>query len=182
MTREQYARQMQRMTDCFGDKTLNSERVNYIWSHVKDLHDNDLARIVSRFIETMRTCPMPTHFIEESKKARYRQKKWVGEQATIEEHSINCAHCFDTGLCFIKPKDPNLSRVVLYCHCEKGNEEFKQDPESMPQMTLNYRKSILKYPLSLFVPKSEKQMGEIIGKLSKLKADSKAYWKTRKTK
>lgn len=178
MTQDQFMFQMQRCVEVWGRNGFTDGRMKYIWDHARDLHDNQLARVVSHFIGTMSRCPMPSHFIEAIKKekAAARAGNWKEDQREAEP--IKCEDCMDTGYA---PIDPDVGMTVwAICYCERGTQESKLEKQ-IPQLEADMRSLIVRYPLSSFRPvDGQVDEGSMWQKIEWWKAQlevSRDYWK-----
>ncbi len=72
MTEEFFRKQMQIIINDFGNNEYTPNRVNLIWSHCKDLPEDNFARIVKHFCLTkpVKYPPLPNDFIEEANRQR----------------------------------------------------------------------------------------------------------------
>lgn len=126
ITREQFALQIDRLIDVWGDKAFSEQREYLIWEAVDGLQYAQVIALVDGFIRSSRNAPLPQDFIAaasefESKKLRYM----LGEEKPIDEAA--CKDCLDSG--FIRlTRRTEYAKWAVYssgsapCHCFRGKD------------------------------------------------------------
>jgi hypothetical protein len=80
MTHQEFDHHMNRLKDCFGDRSYSDERTKRIWREVRDFDSNWFEKIVDRFIGQERQPPILPQFQEETSIERERLWKIEKEQ------------------------------------------------------------------------------------------------------
>jgi hypothetical protein len=125
ITRPQFAIQMERLTDTFGDKFFSEQRAHMMWQSVEGLEYPTVIAIVDSFIRSSKTAPLPVDFaLAASEATKGRTRKFaLGELQPQEVAS--CWDCADSGFIRVK-RNETFEEWAKYdfgsapCHCTRG--------------------------------------------------------------
>lgn len=92
MTSHEFNTQINRLKDCFTDRSYSDERMKVIWREVQDLDGKWFAKVVDRFIGECRQAPLMTEFREEI--AKERERLWELQK----KHNAKDAKDFMSGI------------------------------------------------------------------------------------
>lgn len=87
MTDEQFTNQMHRLSSTFGANRFDPERTDLIKSFVLWMEFGDFAFMISNFISTFRSAPLPKDFKEAVDAHRQRHSPSIGRLTTQQVHS-----------------------------------------------------------------------------------------------
>lgn len=93
MTQEAFKLQMQRLIDCYGERSYPTERVKLIYNAIKKLPDLWLENAVSYFIGNNRQAPMLKEFNDEALdyEKRSRENSAIGNFSNPLEYMFKAA-------------------------------------------------------------------------------------------
>lgn len=126
ITRDQFALQIDRLIDTFGEKAFSAQREHLIWESVDGLEYANVIAIVDEFIRNSRHAPLPGEFSKAASDYRKHNKRYaLGEVKPME--LANCKDCLDSGFVLVTRKS-EFQRWAKWqsgsaaCHCERGRE------------------------------------------------------------
>jgi hypothetical protein len=120
MNIQEFDLQVNRLKDCFGDRSYSDERVKVIWKEVKDLNGKWFSRVVDRFIGEERQAPLMPQFREEI--AIERERLWKIEK---EVHAKDAKEFFRS---VYHPDDERMicQKIVERITGKMSNDDFTQ--------------------------------------------------------
>ena len=116
MRQEAFKKQMDRLVAVFGDKPFHQEKIKLIFGSVRSLPEDSFEAIVTHFLSTFRSAPLPKDFHEAAIKERNNMPKARSEDPVEEEL---CKWCLNSGLMEIHHKQSEKDYLVR-CGCEEG--------------------------------------------------------------
>lgn len=119
---------MNRITELFGIKHYNLDRVELIWREVNQLSDEWMVRTVDLFIGNKLYPPLMPDFREEISKERERlwnMQKREEKKTACGISNYLCSECTGSGLIW------DEAGCVFRCHCESGSKRIEKYPRLM---------------------------------------------------
>jgi hypothetical protein len=124
VTRDQFALQMDRLIDAFGEKAYGAQREHLIWEAIDGLAYAQVIAMVSDFIGRMHKAPLPKDFSDAAAVCGRDKKRYaLGEYQPLEQ--ALCRDCADSGFIRLLRKDAfekwaKWDTCSICCHCDRG--------------------------------------------------------------
>ncbi len=111
--------QMDRLKSVFGERAFTPERLKLIWQWTEFLADHQFSRIVSFFISSMKTPPLPADFRDAARKEKSSEPKY---ERDVTPTITTCGPCGDLGLLRLISKADGHT-AFCRCNCFTGMRE-----------------------------------------------------------
>jgi hypothetical protein len=191
MNLEEFQTQMSRLHATFGEKAYSNERTKLIYNALVKLSAKQFASIITHFLISFKTAPLPKDIIEAGMREYYRN---VGIDDKFVRPENECHWCGDSGVNTLKKKIGG-QKAFIRCHCEIGQKIFRGIRwEKFPMW--NYSLSNIFERLSFdesehkeWVPKKNKtpvlnqiqekkgEVWELVMKWERTRKFSEGYWR-----
>ncbi len=126
----EFDQEMARIYEVFKRTQYTAERTELIFKGLCNLPRESFRRIVTHFISTYKTAPLPKDFFE----AAIRERNHIGFKKESKPREIWCKKCNDSGVVNVLHK---ASKKRLFMHCdgiqENGTTCDDRNPWNLPR-------------------------------------------------